>query len=43
MYNAIKNLYRWGKITKDNIAAYVSKGLLTPEEYQEITGDTYSV
>lgn len=25
-----------------NIAVYVSKGLLTPEEYKDITGDTYS-
>ncbi len=41
IFNAAKNLYNHGLITKDKLRMYVQKGLLTPEEYEIITGEVY--
>lgn len=41
IFEATRNLYRRGKITKAKVAELVEKGLLTPEEYELITGDVY--
>lgn len=42
MYNAVKNLYTHGKLTKKNVANYVKLNLLTPEQYTDITGEEYN-
>lgn len=39
---ALQNLYRRGKVTKDGLKQAVADGVITPEEYQEITGEAYS-
>ena len=41
IFEATRNLYRRGKITKAKVAELVEKGLLTPEEYEIITGEPY--
>jgi len=33
--------YQLGRITKDDLRAAVSKGIITIEQYQEITGEAY--
>ncbi|MCT3021053.1 XkdX family protein [Pediococcus pentosaceus] len=35
MYNS------WGTLTKEEVAAYVVKTALTPEEFKEIVGEDY--
>jgi len=42
MFQLIKKYYRMGLYTKAGVAAYVVRGTLTPEQYQEITGEEYS-
>lgn len=41
MYKAIKNLYKRGRIDKSGVAEAVEKGMITPEQYAEITGEDY--
>jgi hypothetical protein len=38
---AIANLYRRNKITKDGLKKAVDDGIITKEQYQEITGQAY--
>lgn len=37
MFKAIQNLYRHGRIAAAGVAAAVKKGLISREQYQEIT------
>jgi len=41
LFNKIKKYYNMGLYTKENVAEFVKKGKLTPEEYKLITGDDY--
>ena len=41
MFEKIKRFYDLGLWTKDMVRNAVVKGLITPEEYKEITGETY--
>ena len=41
MYEVIKRNYDRGMWTKQMIAVAVKKGVITPEQYQEITGEDY--
>ena len=41
MYNAILNLYRRNRVTKDAVADAVRKNLITADQYTEITGEEY--
>lgn len=41
MFKAIQNLYRHGRIAAAGVAAAVEKGLISQEQYREITGATY--
>ena len=41
MYNAILNLYRRKHITKMGVADAVKKGIITADQYTEITGEAY--
>ena len=38
---ALENLYRRNKITKDGMKQAVKDGVITAEEYAEITGEIY--
>ena len=38
---ALQNLYRRGKVTKDGLRQAVKDGVITPAEYEEITGEGY--
>lgn len=39
---AVRTLYRAHRITIDGVRKAVSDGLITAEEYTEITGETYA-
>lgn len=39
---ALQNLYRRGNVNKTGLKRAVSDGVITPEEYQEITSEVYS-
>lgn len=39
---AIRTLYRMGRITIDGVRQAVVDGLITAEDYKEITGETYA-
>lgn len=41
MYERIKKWYKQGLWTADMVRNAVDKGVLTPEQYSEITGNTY--
>ncbi len=41
-YELIKRNYDRGMWTKPMVAMAVVKGIITPEQYEEITGETYS-
>jgi hypothetical protein len=41
MYEVIKRNYDRGLWTKQMVAVAVKKGIITPEQYQEITGEEY--
>lgn len=41
MFNKIKRWYEQGLWTKQMVANAVKKGVLTPEQYEEITGEAY--
>ena len=38
---ALANLYRRNKVTKDGLKQAVVDGVITAEQYQEITGEAY--
>ena len=40
---AINSLYRRGRITLDGVREAVSGGVITKEEYKQITGHEYAV
>lgn len=41
MYKKIKRWYAQGLWTKEMVAQAVTKGVLTPEQYEEIVGEPY--
>jgi uncharacterized XkdX family phage protein len=41
-YEMIKRNYNRGLWNKQMVAMAVVKGVITPEQYQEITGETYT-
>ena len=41
MFERIKRLYGMGLYTNEQIAIFVKKGVLTPEQYEQITGEVY--
>lgn len=41
MFRKIKKWYDQGLWTKQMVAKAVAKGVITPEQYQEITGELY--
>lgn len=40
-YAAVKRYYGLGYYSKEQVAVFVSANKITPEQYQEITGDPY--
>lgn len=40
-FKIIKTNYDAGYYTKDQVRSFVDKGKITPEQYQQITGETY--
>lgn len=42
MFGIIKRYYDKGIYTADDVGVFVRAGRLTPEQYQEITGETYA-
>lgn len=38
---AMRTLYRMGKVTEDGLREAVADGVITPEEFKEITGREY--
>lgn len=41
-FERIKRFYDGGLWTKDMVRNAVVKGIITPDQYQEITGDVYA-
>lgn len=41
MFEAIRNLYRTGRITAAGVLKAVQRGLITSEQYEIITGAEY--
>ena len=41
MFEKLKERYEQGRITIAMLRVYVRKGVITPEEYQEITGEEF--
>lgn len=41
LVDSLTRLYRSGKLTKTQIAKRVTKGTITPEDYEAITGKAY--
>lgn len=42
MYDKIKKYYDAGYYKKKHVAAFVTKGKITAEQYAEITGEAYT-
>lgn len=42
-FKSVKRYYDKGLYTKKNVALFVRRNKITPEEYKEITGDDYTV
>lgn len=42
MFKIVKRYYDKGIYTKENVAVFVSAGKITPEQYEEITGEEYT-
>lgn len=40
-FEVLLERYEQGRITKAMLRIYVKKGVITPEEYKQITGDDY--
>ena len=43
LFEQIKKYYDLDLYTKEQVAAFVVKEKITPEEYEEITGEPYEV
>lgn len=41
LFKTVKRYYDQGTYSKEDVAVFVEKGKLTPEEYKEITGEEY--
>lgn len=41
MFDLISKYYRMGLYKKEDVAAFVVSGTITPEQYKEITGEEY--
>lgn len=41
LVESLKRLYEKERLTKDKVAERVTKGSITSEEYEYITGETY--
>ena len=41
MFEKVKRFYDLGLYSEDQVAAFVRKGKITPEQYEEITGEPY--
>jgi uncharacterized XkdX family phage protein len=41
MFRIVKRYYDKGIYSNDDVAVFVRAGKITPEQYQEITGDEY--
>lgn len=41
-FEILMERYQQGRITKVMLKVYVRKGVITPEQYQEITGENYT-
>lgn len=41
LVESLKRLYKAGRLTKEQIAERVTKGTITPAEYEYITGEPY--
>lgn len=41
MYEKIKRFYEMGLWSKEQVGNAVDKGVITPEQYKEITGEEY--
>jgi len=41
MFERIKRLYDEGSLSKAGVANAVKRGWITPEQYEEITGEKY--
>ena len=42
MFEKVKRFYEMGLYSVENVAVFVEKGKLTAEQFEEITGQTYS-
>ena len=40
-FQTVKNYYDSGLYTKEQVAVFVAKGKITPEQYQTIIGEIY--
>jgi len=40
-FEVLLERYEHGRITKAMLKIYVKKGVITPEEYKQITGEDY--
>ena len=41
LIKSLTRLYNKGSLTKEDIAERVEKGTITPEDYEDITGEVY--
>lgn len=41
MFAKIKRFYKLGLYSKEQVAQFVIKGVITPEQYELITGEPY--
>lgn len=41
MYRKVKRLYDLGLYTAEQVKDFADRGKITPEQYEEITGQTY--
>lgn len=43
MFDKVKKFYDAGLYTKSMVADFVKRGKITPEQYEEITGEKYEL
>lgn len=43
MFAKIKKFYNLGLYSKSQVSQFVSKGVITPAQYKEITGEEYII
>ena len=41
MFQKIKRFYNLGIYSKEQVAQFVIRGVITPQQYEQITGDPY--